>query len=390
MTSGDIDVRIDRLCRELADSGFLRGEPWRDAFHAVPRHVFVPQRAWASPNGPGDGHLIDRDADPDGWWSAVYSDTAIITQRNDGASDVAADGEPSSSCSAPGTVAEFLHQLAPEDGDRVLEIGTGTGWTAALLSWRVGARNVVSVDVDPRVTEIAAKNLAATGQSPSLAVGDGTAGWPDGAPYDRVHVAAGVAEIPYGWVAQTRPGGVIVLPFMPGYGFGWLTTLHVLGDGSAVGRFPGFAGYMMLRGQRPIGGAAFEFVHGDYEETATRLDPRRLAADSDADLAIAALVPGVQTRLYYGDGDEADEATFWVLERGTREGSWASVDYKPGLGEFPVQQHGPRRLWDEVEAAYWRWNGWGRPERARFGLTVSPGGRRLWLDSPERPIEDLR
>jgi protein-L-isoaspartate(D-aspartate) O-methyltransferase len=75
-----------------------------------------------------------------------------------------------------------------------------------------------------------------------------------------------------------------------------------------------------------------------------------------------------------------------VLERGTQRGSWASVDYVPDRGEFVVQQYGERRLWDEVESAYWRWMSWGRPERDRFGLTVSPAGQQVWLDCPERVL----
>lgn len=390
MTPDDLSARIDRLCDRLAADGVLRSQAWREALHAVPRHLFIPERAWASPNAPGEGYIIDRGKDPAGWWDAVYSDTAIITQRADGTADVgdtSAVAEPSSSCSAPSTVAEFLDYLAIEDHNKVLEVGTGTGWTAALLSRRVGAGNVTSVDVDPLVSEIAGKNLADADYRPRLIVGDGAVGCPDGVPFDRVHVAVSVAQVPYTWVEQIRPGGIIVLPFMPGFGFGWLTRLHALGDGTAIGRFPGFAGYMMLRDQRPVAGDADLFIHGEFEETITRLDPRRLKADHDAHLSVAALVPGVQTRMYYGDGDAAGECTFWVLERGTREGSWASVDYVPGRGEYVVQQHGERRLWDEVEAAYWRWHGWGRPERGRFGLTVGSDGQRVWLDSPDRVLD---
>lgn len=389
-TPDDLAQRIDGLCEVLTAAGNLSDPIWRQALHAVPRHRFVPVRAWAAPNGAGDGYLIDRGADPAAWWDAVYGDNAIITQRNDGANDIADDGEPSSSCSAPATVAEFLEHLTPEDHNRVLEVGTGTGWTAALLSHRVCAGNVVSVDIDAGISEVAAKNLAAAGFAPHLVVVDGAKGFPDGAPYDRVHVAVGVADIPYTWVEQTRPGGVIVAPFMPGYGFGWLTRLHVLSDGTAVGRFPGLAGYMMLRGQRHTYGMPGDRTEDDYTETTTRLDPRRLDGDSyAADLAISAMVPGVQTRLFYGEGDEADECTLWVLERAGGEGSWASVDYIPGDVEFVVQQHGPRRLWDEVEAAYWRWTRLGRPGLDRFGMTVGPEGQRVWLDSPDRVMSPL-
>src|SRR4051812_18330385 len=188
MIPGDLAARVDGLCDLLAAAEDLREPLWRAAFHAVPRHLFVPERAWASPNGPGDGHLIDRTADPDGWWDAVYSDTAIITQRRDGAADVGEGGEPSSSCSAPATVAEFLDRLAIDDHNRVLEVGTGTGWTAALLSHRVGGANVTSVEVDPAVSATAAKNLAGAGHAPRLLVGDGTLGVPEAGPFDRVHV----------------------------------------------------------------------------------------------------------------------------------------------------------------------------------------------------------
>lgn len=385
MTPDDIPARIDQLCDTLAADGWLRSPVWRDAFHAVPRHQFIPERAYASPNGPGAGYVIDRLAAPDRWWDAVYSDTAIITQRNDGAADVSEGGEPSSSCSAPATVAEFLEHLGPDDHNRVLEIGTGTGWTSALLSHRVRACNVTTIDIDPLVSEAAAKNLVGTDYSPRLIVGDGTAGFPDGAPFDRVHVAVGVADIPYAWVEQTRPGGIVALPFMPGFGFGWLARLHVLGDGKAVGWFPGFAGYMMLRGQRPAGRSIPGRPKDGLVESATRADPRRLHADSDADLFIAAMLPGVQTRLFYGEGDEADECTLWLLEPDDG-GSWASVDYVPGRVEFVVEQWGSRRLWDEVEAAYMRWLSLGRPGRDRIGLTVSPDGQAVWLDSPDRVL----
>jgi hypothetical protein len=161
--------------------------------------------------------------------------------------------------------------------------------------------------------------------------------------------------------------------------------LHVLGDGTAVGRFPGFAGYMMLRAQRSACRSIPDLPQDALAESTTRLDPRRVHRDSDADLFIAATMPGVQARLFHGEGDEADECTLWLLEPGV-DGSWASVDYLPGAGEFLVQQHGDRRLWDEAEAAYLRWLERGRPDRARFGLTVTPDGQRMWLDSPDEVL----
>jgi protein-L-isoaspartate(D-aspartate) O-methyltransferase len=60
------------------------------------------------------------------------------------------------------------------------------------------------------------------------------------------------------------------------------------------------------------------------------------------------------------------------------------VHYSPDYKRVAVLQRGPRDLWDEVEAAYLRWVSWGSPARDRFGMTVTPGGQHIWLDSPTR------
>lgn len=124
---------------------------------------------------------------------------------------------------------------------RVLEVGTGTGWTAALLSHLVGEENVTSIEVDVAVAEQAAKNVSAAGFQPNLVVGDGAIGFSDRAPYDRVHVTCGVHTMPYTWVAQCRPGAVIVAPFSTECGADVAVCLSVGEDGTAEGRFPGLA-----------------------------------------------------------------------------------------------------------------------------------------------------
>ncbi|MFD7450082.1 hypothetical protein [Kitasatospora sp. NPDC059827] len=67
--------------------------------------------------------------------------------------------------------------------------------------------------------------------------------------------------------------------------------------------------------------------------------------------------------------------------------SWATVDREPGRTAYEVVQSGPRRLWDEVEAAWGRWDAHGRPGFERFGLTVSPDGQAVWLDTPDFPVQ---
>jgi protein-L-isoaspartate O-methyltransferase len=90
---------------------------------------------------------------------------------------------------------------------RVLEIGTGTGYNAALLAHRLSAENIVSVEVDPAVAEHARRVLAAAGFGALTVVSaDGAEGYLPRAPYDRVSSTVATAEVPYAWVAQTCPG----------------------------------------------------------------------------------------------------------------------------------------------------------------------------------------
>ncbi|GAA4082841.1 methyltransferase domain-containing protein [Actinomadura miaoliensis] len=356
---------------------------WREVMERVPRSLFTPSVIWAD-LGPGPWVRVDRDADPAEWDRVVALDQPLITQFQDGAAE--GEGLATSSLSMPTVVAESLEQLDPYDHHRVLEIGTGSGWTAALLSHRIGAENVTTVEVDPALGMQAAERLKKAGYDCRIVIGDGAEGWPAGAPYDRVHVTCGVSWIVAAWVEQTRPGGVIVAPYSPGFGVGALVRLDVLPDGTARGRFAGSADFMMLRAQRPAGGQAREWTRAadrTVRTSRTKVDPRALRyGPVSVDVAVAALVPGVVSRYYEDD----DGATLWVLDRDDHSGPWASVDYEPGQDDFEVQQAGTRHLWDEVEHAYVQWLRWGRPDITRFGLTVTPEAHMVWLDDPDNVI----
>ncbi|MFC6081857.1 methyltransferase domain-containing protein [Sphaerisporangium aureirubrum] len=370
-----MESRIEALADELA----VRVEMdvgWRAAMLAAPRHLFVPLVAWATPYDE-PGHVIDHDADRAGWLKAAYADHPIVTQIDDGRTGIreAETGECfSSSLSAPGAVMSLLDLLSPYPGDRVLEVGTGTGWTAALLSHRVGAANVTSVEIDASVLATAAGNLERAGHHPRLVLGDGLLGHPGGAPYDRVHVTCGVHEVPYAWVEQTRPGGLIVLPWNPPFETGHDLALTVTSEGTAVGRFRGGSSYMTVRGRRHPARPQVEPDQWRHRETA--VDPRRvMRAGYGADVAMATLVPGVWSETE--PGRESMTVRLWdrtsvALVRG-RE----------------VRRYGERDLWGELETAFSEWVGWGSPGRNRFGLTVTRHDQHVWLDSPCNPLKKI-
>jgi len=116
--------------------------------------------------------------------------------------------------SQPYVVAYMTEQLAVEPGHRVLEVGTGSGYQAAVLS-RV-AREVISVERYRTLADNARQRLAALGYANvEVVVGDGLAGVPDRGPYDRIIVTAAAETVPDALVADLGDGGVMVLPLGP-------------------------------------------------------------------------------------------------------------------------------------------------------------------------------
>ncbi|MER7848469.1 methyltransferase domain-containing protein [Kitasatospora sp. NPDC096077] len=367
------------LVTALTDSGALTAD-WARAFAAVPRHEFLPATIWADENG-GDTEC-SRTVDPEQWMRLAYSDVPIVTQWDDGS-----EGDrstPTSSASMPTMVAEMLSDLDAHPGHRVLEVGTGTGYNAALLAHRLGDANVSTVEVDPQVTTAARAALERAGYIPEVVCGDGALGWGVRAPYDRLISTVSLRDIPPAWLSQTRPGGVIVSPVSPLLGGGAIVRLTVHGDGTASGRFTRSAAFMMLRQQRYEGAPVDDYLPdewpGDAEQSWTKLDPEAIGDDWLAQFACALDLPDVYYRRnLFGGG-----WTWWLFD--TAVTSWATVDSAPGESQYEVRQSGPRRLWDELEAAHDRWTAAGRPGYERYGLTVTATGQTAWLDEPTNPL----
>lgn len=129
-------------------------------------------------------------------------------------------------------MAMMLAELRVRDGDRVLEIGAGTGYNAALLAHRLGDDRVTTVDLEPEITEAARRHLAAAGYHPVVVTGDGARGVPERAPFDRIIATCTLASVPTAWLAQCRPGARILSPLATG-----LIVLTVRDAGHAEGRF---------------------------------------------------------------------------------------------------------------------------------------------------------
>lgn len=182
-----------QLVDRLVAAGAVRSEPIEAAFRAVPRHEFVERVAIET----------------------AYADIAIATKRTE-------SGEAISSLSQPTMVATMLEHCHLAPGDRVLEIGTGTGYNAALIRYLVGVQHpVVTIELDDELAGMAERRLRRLGiDGVEVIVGDGASGYPDRAPYDCIIVTTGAPGVAPAWVDQLVDGGRLVAPIVDASGLG--------------------------------------------------------------------------------------------------------------------------------------------------------------------------
>jgi protein-L-isoaspartate(D-aspartate) O-methyltransferase len=197
---------VAALAEELERAGAIRTPAVRRAFLTVPRELFVPEHA--------ERHGLE----------AVYRNEVIVTAHD-------AAGRPISSSSQPQLMAAMLERLAVGEGMRILEIGAGTGYNAALLSELVGPRGrVTTVDVEADVVEAARGVLEDGSYRVETVCADGALGHPPGAPYDRIIVTAGTDAIPAAWCSQLVEGGLLEVPLRFGPDAQAVVTLRRRGE----------------------------------------------------------------------------------------------------------------------------------------------------------------
>ncbi|WP_262391567.1 methyltransferase domain-containing protein [Nocardiopsis sp. CNR-923] len=355
------------LAGRLRDSG--TPEHIARLFARVPRHRFLPDVYWTE-----DRTRVDWTEDPGNWLRTAYTDQALTTQRDDGRDD--GMGVPTSSSSAPGVMARMLTAARIEPDQRVLEIGTGTGFNAALLSELLGARNVATIEVDEALTETARTSLYTAGYTPDIIVGDGEQ-TPRPASVHRIIATCTVSRVPWSWLDQVRGRGRIVTPWSPTPGApgGVLAVLDTDGSGLAEGAFEGSLAFMWSRNQRrPEGASPATDTHPGHVENGTG-DPREPWLDGEEALLLSLLMPDWAFGMRRKPG--ADEPHVWLAS--TRCGSWARLH-----ADGRVEQDGDRLLVQEARTARQWWRSRGEPGVDRFGLTVdrAAGRRRCGSTTP--------
>ncbi|MGI9003829.1 MAG: ATP-grasp peptide maturase system methyltransferase [Pseudonocardia sp.] len=371
-------VAARRLADELTERGVLHDPRWRAALLAVPRHELVPcyltqhdtDATWHEVTG----------ADParhEEWLTTVYSNTALVTALSDTDTSRA---DAASSSSQPSLMIRMLEALDIADGHRVLEIGTGSGYNAALVSHRLGDHNVFSVDIDPRLIDQARQRLAHLDYRPALAAADGVAGWPAHGPYDRIIVTCSVPAIPWAWAEQTAPGGRILVDLKTGANAGNLVLLHRHPD-RLEGRFlTKWGGFMAMRHHN--------------RATVRTSDPVRDPATARTRTTTVGPQPWDNLVVWFlAQFQQPGDMTFGLtLDETTRQsvatflaapdGSWCEIDHHADGDRHQLREAGPTPLWTSIENAHQLWQDTGHPGWDRLGVTVTPDHQHVWLDDP--------
>lgn len=184
-TTTDLDDLREAYVTRLVEGGHLRAPDVIAAFRAVERHRFLPG---VSPQ-------------------AAYAEDAVPIKHDE-------TGEMISCISAPAIVALQLEQLDARPGHKVMEAGAATGYNAALLSRLVTPQgHVWTVDVDQDLVDRARKCLAdADASNVTCVLGDGGAGLPEHAPFDRIQFTVGAGDIPLTVLDHLAPDGRLVIP----------------------------------------------------------------------------------------------------------------------------------------------------------------------------------
>jgi len=355
----DLRAHMVAFVQEMEDKGYLEPEWLRTTLYAVPRHLFIEQyyergedERWITVD---QAHLTEENL------AAVYTDRGLMIR----------DVPNHSAASQPGLVLAMLRHLEVEEGQRVLEVGTGSGWNAGLLAYRAGQDELVhSIDLQPDLVERARAHLRAAGfPGVQVRAGDGGYGWPERAPFDRIVATVGCPDIPPAWRAQLVEGGLLLVPFkISGVGDPLLRLDKR--DGRLAGRFVGYSAFMTLQG-------AFGFDAEDWLLPPWNPSIEALLETEPQEVSLAERV-GVDCLFYLRLAGMRFRA---LLDEKRKLGfprrllycpQWDAL-LSPARKEATVEIHGDPGLGEAVAAGLRAWVELGRPRFTDYRVEVLDG-----------------
>jgi protein-L-isoaspartate(D-aspartate) O-methyltransferase len=360
--AADAQPFMERYVRQLTDAGAIQSAEVERAFAAVERHRLL-ETFYYRPAGSAQAAVIRHDPRRPAaeHLAIIYADNALATRQ--------AGGFPSSSTSQPSLMANMLEFLRLAAGMKILEIGAGTGYNAALMAELTGnQRLVVTLDVQEDVVEQTRRLLAAAGY-PEIRVlaGDGADGAPDDAPFDRVVATVGCSDLSPAWAGQLREGGRMLIPLA--HAGGHPLVLLRKEQGQLRGRIAAWTGFIPIRGRLHIEG---------------RWERGIVMAGPGAPVGQRQLWPGFGAAGAVDSfGLSADEiGLLFFLGLHDRRACLApgGVGLSAGLDGWAVADPAGIRWWkdaslaDELESLYERWRGRGQPGLEDYEVSFTAVG----------------
>jgi len=373
---------LDQLARPYAEAlvdalkseGKLSSPIVEAAFKQVPRHPFIDhffllerKDRWMQWQQVQPSTVQNTDA----WLRAVYANQPIVTAFDE-------YNTPTSSSSSPDAMALMLEELQLNPGMRVLEIGTGTGYNAALLADIVGdPHNILTVEIDDALAHRAQRILdQVTGEGITVYAGDGLRGYASGAPYDRIIATGSYHKVPLDWLDQLCPGGIIVMNLRGHLGACAFLKIVKVGPGRvAYGTFLAGSDFMELRDAQYPSYRVTDLV-ARYLGRPTVV--QRTFTCAEFDLALLwdhRLEFQLQLSFpeMYFTSVEVDPMCPCLIDTA----SDTMLVFRPAerQGEWLVEIKGQEQVWNRVAQAYRRWVDTGGADIDAYRLEIDASGK---------------
>lgn len=332
----------------------------RNAFLRVDRRVFVP-RYYVQQGR----RFVAQEAGEE-----IYENRAYLTRLDE-------RGVPNSSSSQPSLMAPMLEALDVRPGQRVLEIGAGTGYNAALLAELVGEQgHVVSVDIAADLVEHARPRLRAWPWV-ETAVADGLAGASHRTSYDRIIATGGAPTIPQAWTEQLAVDGILLGSLM--LPLSTPTPLYrVLKDknGELRGSFLATPSFFMPLYQQELRNTVIDFAFYDAlpvcEHAWTTLDLPRLLKDPGLAIWVNLQIAGLRVALRPVGAGSSLVRTCLLLPGRALLTVIQGSDQTQG---FEIDVRGREPIWSRWLAAYMEWDAHGQPRPEHYRLALDTAAR---------------
>jgi len=370
---------VRQYVKELKEEAAIKTRQVERAFVRVERHKLVEWFYLRDDKGEFEcagQRLTKRDFDaqnPDPeLLKIIYSDRPLLTRIN-----------PPSSSSQPSLVASMLGLLELEKGMNVLEIGAGTGYNAALMQEIVGSTgHITTIDIQDDVVEQARRLLQASGYGEiEVIAADGSGGFSENAPYDRIIATVGCPDISFRWAEQLGSDGFMLIPLQHGAeGFDPVTRIWNEGE-RLLGRFVSLSGFMSIQGELGIE------QKPSFEDLATICSRKPKAVyplpntfkeivESWKDKGMSQFISFLAFMDIVGPNKKAfsfDPPGFWDGEKGAAT-----------VGQDGVALYGDESLLDDLKSLGELWEGLGRPGFTDWHLEFLPRDRAWEIPEGER------